>query len=96
MANCPQKLTCVRALAGVFLVVGIRTTLQAHALAAALRLEGHALRSGGSGSALAVGFSNDFVAHGKLSNLVKLAIVPYSPGLVSAAGNRQSICQAMP
>lgn len=96
VANCPQKLTRVRALAGIFLVVGMRATLLAHTLAAALCGKGHALGSGGRGSALAVGFSNDFVAHGNLSSLVKLAIVPHSLGLFLAAGNRQRICPAMP
>jgi hypothetical protein len=28
--------------------------------------------------------------------LIKLAIVPHSPGLFLAAGNRQRICPAMP
>lgn len=87
VANCPQKLTRVRALAGIFLVVGMRATLQAHTLAAALCRKGHALGSGGRGSALAVGFSNDFGTHENLSSLVKLAIVPHSPGLFLAAGN---------
>ena len=34
-----------------------------HALAAALRGHGHAGHGGGTGSALAVGFGDDFVAH---------------------------------
>lgn len=88
VANCPQKLTRVRALAGIFLVVGMRATLLAHTLAVALCGKGHALGSGGRGSALAVGFSNDFVAHGNLSSLIKLAIVPHSLGLFLAAGKR--------
>jgi hypothetical protein len=96
VANCPQKLTRVRALAGIFLVVGMRATLLAHTLAAALCGKGHALGSGGRGSALAVGFSNDFVAHGNLPSLVKLAIVPHSLGLFLAAGNGPRICLAMP
>lgn len=95
VANCPQKLTRVGALAGIFLVVGMRATLLAHTLAADL-CKGHALGGGGRGSALAVGFGNDFVAHGNLSSLVKLAIVPHSLGLFLAAGNRQRICPAMP
>lgn len=80
MANCCRKLTRVRALTGIFLVVGMRATLQAGTLAAALSLKGHALGSDGSGSALAIGFRNDFVAHGNLSGLVKPAIVPHSLG----------------
>jgi len=71
LANCCRKLTRVRALAGIFLVMGMRATLQAATLAAALFLKGHALGSGGSGSALAVGFRNDLIAHGNLSSLVK-------------------------
>jgi len=90
VANCHQKLTRVGALAGIFLVVGMRATLLAHTLAADL-CNGHALGSGGTGSALAVGFSNDFVAHGNLSSLVKLAIVPHSLGLFLAAGNRSGL-----
>ena len=80
LANCCGKLTRVRALTGIFLVVGMRATLQAGTLAAALFLKGHALGSGGSGSALAVGFRNDLVAHGNLSSLIKPAIVPHSLG----------------
>src|SRR5690606_23596922 len=87
VANCPHKLTRVRALAGIFLVVSMCATLQAHTLAAALCGKGHAFGSGGTGSAFAVGFSNDFVAHGTLSSLVKLAIVPHSLGLFLAARN---------
>lgn len=80
-ANCPRKLTRVRALTGIFLVVGMRATLLAHTLAAALAGKGHAFGGGGTGSALAVSFSNDFVAHGNLSSLIKLAIVTHSLGL---------------
>jgi len=83
VTNCPQKLTRMGALAGVFLVVGMRATLPAHTLAAAL-CKGHALGSDGTRSALAVGFSNDFVAHGNLPSLVELAIVTHSPGLFLA------------
>src|SRR5690554_3659859 len=87
----PGKSTRVSALAGIFLVVSMCATLQAHTLAAALCGKGHAFGSGGTGSAFAVGFSNDFVAHGTLSSLVKLAIVPHSLGLFLAARNRQRI-----
>ena len=69
VANRPQKLTRMRALAGIFLVVGMRATLLAHTLATALCAKGHALGSDGTRSALAVGFSNDFVAHGNLSQV---------------------------
>src|SRR3546814_1890999 len=62
-------------------ILGMRATLLAHTLATALCGKGHALGSGGTRSALGVGFSNDFVAHGNLSSLVKLAIVTYSLGL---------------
>ncbi len=93
-ANCPQKLTRVRALAGIFLVVDMRATLLAHTLAAALCGKGRALGNGGRGSALAVGFSNDFVAHGNLSSLVELAIVTHSLGLFLAAGNRQRVARS--
>ncbi|MGE8604860.1 hypothetical protein, partial [Bordetella trematum] len=71
----------MRALAGVLLVVGMRATLTANALATTLRRKGHALGGDGSGSAPTIGFGNDFGAHGHLSSLVKPAIVPHSPGL---------------
>lgn len=80
------------ALSGIFLVVGMRAALLAHTLAAALCGKGQALGGDGTRSALAVGFSNDFVAHGNLSSLVKLAIVTHSLGLLLAAGSRQRIC----
>lgn len=57
------------ALAGIFLVMDMRATLLAHTLAAALAGKRHAFGSGGTGSALAVRFSNDFVAHGNLSQV---------------------------
>lgn len=64
-----QRLTLAVALAGTFLVVGMRAALLAHTLAAALAGKRHAFGSGGTGSALAVRFSNDFVAHGNLSQV---------------------------
>lgn len=65
-ANGPRKLTRVRALAGIFLVVGMRATLLAHTLATEFRAKCRALGRDGTGGALAVGFSNDFGAHGSL------------------------------
>jgi len=69
VANWPQRLTLAVALAGIFLVVGMRATLSARTLAAALRCKGHTFGSGGTWGALAVRFSNDFVAHGNLSQV---------------------------
>lgn len=63
MANWPRRLTLAVALAGIFLVVGMRATLLAHPLAASFSGKGHALGSDGTRSALAVRFSNNFVAH---------------------------------
>lgn len=83
-----QRLTLAVALSGIFLVVGMRATLLAHSLAAALPGKGHALGGYGGWSALAVGFSNDFVSHGNLSSLVKLAIVTHLPGILLAVGSR--------
>lgn len=69
VANWPQRLNLAMALAGIFLVMGMRATLLAYTLAAALTGKGHAFWGGGTGGALAVGFSNDFVAHGNLSQV---------------------------
>lgn len=59
------------ALTGTFLVVGMRATLLAHTLATAVAPERHSFGSDGTGSALAVRFSNDFVAHKSLSSLIR-------------------------
>src|SRR5690606_30215056 len=67
--NWPRRLTLAVALAGVFLVIGVRATLFAHTLPAALCAKSHPFGRSGSGSALAVGVSNDFVAHGNLSQV---------------------------
>jgi len=54
-----------RTLAGVLLAAGCNTTFQAHALATTGGIQGHAGHWLGLGSALAVCFGDDLVAHGR-------------------------------
>ena len=54
-------------LSGIFLVVGMRATLPAHICD--FCGNGHAFGQGGTRSALAVSFSNDFGTHGNLPSL---------------------------
>lgn len=85
--NYPQKLTRMRAFAGIFLAACMRATLLANTLASAFRAKSHALGRGGRRSTLTVGFSNNVGAHENLSSLVKLALVYRSVGLFMAAGD---------
>jgi len=78
------QLTCgstalVGALAGVLFGAGGHATLQADALATAMRRQGLTRYRDRTGSALAVGFGDDFVAHvGSRQKLVENPVLDHS------------------